>query len=259
MKRGTKKTKGAGGLSPNGVGVYDARMRNFAAIFVIGLMAVGLGGCGDYARYMPNVPFLPTTAAEPLQIASVEKKGTVVRPNVSNAVFYADGDYVLHVIAESEGADPGTGMPVRQVLIMRIFWVPVGGKTSLNPTSVNFTFRYLLIAPESAAQYEGAGFVRAYGKADAKEMPLRIMNSDLRMTEKTGKFTDVLSRCRVTGNFTARRDDNEAVARIAKAQQEFFAASLEIAEASTRPAAVETMPAATETAPATSTAPGAQP
>jgi hypothetical protein len=76
------------------------------------------------------------------------------------------------------------------------------------------------------------------------------MNSDLRLTEKTSKFTDVLARCRVVGNMTARRDDNAAVARVVAAEQEFFAATLDIAKSSTRPA---------ESAPASSTMPSTMP
>jgi hypothetical protein len=158
----------------------------------------------------------------------------------------------VHVVSEADGTDPATGQPVRQILIMRIFWVPVGGRTSLNPTSLNFTFRYLVIAPDSAGQYEGAGFIRLYDEPDAPELPLRVMDADLRLTEKTAKFTDVLQRCRVLGNITARRDDPGAVERILAGERAFFNATLDIAEASTRPNPATLPATAPATTPATS-------
>jgi hypothetical protein len=202
---------------------------------VLAVTAAALGGC--------NVLDSVTGAYAPLQIQSVEKKDKVIQPAFSDVVYYPDRDRVLHVISSAEGTDPATGKAVKQILIMRIFWIPIGGKTSMNPTSLNFTFRYLVIAEDSAAQYEGAGFARLYDEPDAGQLPIRIVDADLRMTEKTEKFVDVLQRCRVAGNVTARRDDHEAVARLLAAEREYFHATLEISHATTQPATSGTAPA----------------
>jgi hypothetical protein len=203
--------------------------------FVLAACAAGLGGCNVLDPLMG--------AYAPLQIQSVEKKDKVIQPAFSDVVYYPDRDRVVHVISTAEGTDAATGKPVRQILILRIFWIPVGGKTSMNPTSLNFTFRYLVIAADAAAQYEGAGFARLNDEPDADQLPIRIVDADLRMTEKTEKFVDVLQRCRVAGNITARRDDHETVARLLAAEREYFHATLEISQASTRPATSSTAPA----------------
>ena len=211
--------------------------------FVTALLAsFFLGGCKFLA---------PLTGHTPLQIQSVEKKLSVIQPAFNEVLYYPDTDRVIHVISSAEGVDPATGKTVRQILIMRIFWIPVGGKTSLNPTSLNFTLRYIVISPDSAAQYEGAGFARLDDEPDAKQLPIRIVDSDLRMTEKTAKFTDVLQRCRVVGTITARRDDHEATARLLAAQREYFTATLEIAKATTRPATSTAPASGPASAPAT--------
>lgn len=223
--------------------------RHVLRVVPLAVMALFLGGCG-------NFNFLnPFGATAPLQIQSVERKGTLIQPNFANATYYPDSDRVVHLVADAEGTDPATGKPVRQILVMRIFWIPLGGRTSLNPTSLNFTFRYLVIAPDSAGQYEGAGFARLNDEPDAASLPIRVIDADLRLTEKTANFTDVLQRCRVLGTITARRDDPGTIERLYNAEREFFNTTLEISK--TRPATVPaTTPApAPQTLPATTTAP----
>lgn len=253
-------TRAPAALSENGWGVYATGMKEkwifrVAVICLLGTVMV-LGGCGNDIPLLSQLTFVQQT---PLQIQSIEKKGTLVQPNFSGAIFYPDNDRVVHVVAEATGTDPATGQPVKQVMIMRIFWIPYGGRTSMNPTSLNFTFRYLVTTAEGAGQYEGAGFARVNHEPDVPDLAIKVMDADFRLTEKTGKFVDVLQRCRVVGTINARRDDPLAIEKLLTVKQEFFQTTLDFAKVSTQPASKPaTGPSASTTAtttPATSTAP----
>ncbi len=49
--------------------------------------------------------------------------------------------------------------------------------------------------------YEGAGFVRLWGKDGDHEISARVMDGDLRLTESSAGFVDTLGRSKMRGNF----------------------------------------------------------
>jgi len=185
-------------------------MKQIAVLFL--LVAV-LGGCGVY---------------KPLQIEPVGKKTSVVVPQFAAAYYYFDRDQNLHVVMRSQAVDE-KDQSYDQIFTARIFWRPVGGRTSLNPASTSMTYRYIRILPESVGGvgvYEGAGFARITGKNGSREIKVNLVDGELRLTEVSGSFADTLGRARVRGNFTAQYDDAKAVEMLKEAQQEVFARSL---------------------------------
>jgi hypothetical protein len=175
-------------------------------------------------------------AYRPLQIEPIARKGYVVAPKFSQGYYYADRDNNLYYILRSKGLDPATRKPVDQLFTLRVFWRPIGGKTTLDPTGLNATWRYVLMTPDSLGIYEGAGFVRLFGKNGRRRLPARIMDGDLRLTQSSANFQDTLGRARIRGNVNAIFDDVRGRELLLDAQREFFARSLATG-AATRPAA----------------------
>lgn len=217
---------------PFTLGVMNQIWRLTLAVAV--LLVVGTGGCTPLGR--------------PLTIEPVGKKGLAVQPGFKDVLYRVDRDGDLYFTSQSIGVDRVTGKQVKQILLVRVFWVPKGGKTSLDPSSLNATMRYLVIGPDSMGQYEGAGFVRLEDKVGKAKMRIRIMDADLRLTEKTENFADTLERSRVRGGLTARRDEERALEMGMAAQREFFYKTLGKAQT---PATSSTDKAATIEAPGT--------
>jgi len=179
-------------------------MKQIAVLFVMVGVLVGWGGC----------------AAKPLQIEPISKKVATVVPMFDAACYFFDRDGNLHFVMRSQTND-GTV----EIFTARVFWRPIGGRTSLNPTSVNATWRYLLIATDTVGMYEGSGFVRLSGR-NGEDIKVSLVDGDLRLTEASARFADVIGRARLRGNFVAQYDDAKAVEMMKEAQQEFFARSL---------------------------------
>ncbi|HVX86287.1 MAG TPA: hypothetical protein VH253_16000 [Phycisphaerae bacterium] len=182
-------------------------------------------------------PLLTGCAAyRPLQIESAKTRGYVISPRFSQAYYYADRDNTLYYILRSHTVDRTTHQPVDQIFTLRVFWRPIGGKTSLDNTALNATYRYALMTPNSVGLYEGAGFVRLFGKNGKHRLPARIMDGDLRLTQASSNFQDNIGRARIRGNVNALFDQVRAADALHQAQQDFFAKSRETALAPVPPA-----------------------
>jgi len=182
-----------------------------AGLILLLTLAIGAGGCASYRV---------------LQIEPVGKKGEVIAPKFDTSYYYYDRDHTLHFVMRSTTTDRATGKRVDQVATVRVFWRPVGGKTSMETSSLNATYRYVLMTQDTVGMYEGAGFVRLWGKDGSKKLSARLMDGDLRLTQASVNFVDNLKRARIRGNFTATYDDVKAMDMLMDAHREFFARSL---------------------------------
>jgi hypothetical protein len=164
-------------------------------------------------------------SARPLQIEPVGKKGVAIQPKFENACYRYDADGTLFFVGRSRSTDKATGQTVEQIATVRVFWRPVGGKTSLNDTSLNATYRYVLMTEHAVGVYEGAGFVRIWGK-NGQKLDARVMDGDLRLTESSTSFNDTLGRSRIRGSFSAKYDDARAMDMLLQAHRDLFYRSL---------------------------------
>jgi hypothetical protein len=212
------------------------------------LLAVLLGGCAAY---------------RPLQIEPVGTKSAVIVPKFTSTFYYFDRDQDIYFVMRGTTTDAATKKPVEQIATVRVFWRPVGGRTSMNITSLNATYRYVLMTPDTVAMYEGAGFVRLWGKNGGKDLKARLMDGDLRLTQASAGFVDTLHRARIRGNFTAKYDDVRALDVLIDAHRDFFARSLlsKPAEAATLPGEPREagFPLPLESSPEPAAEPGTQP
>ena len=205
-------------------------MKHIYLLMAIGLGLGGmiLGGCSAY---------------KPLRIQPIAADSAVIEPDFTVSNYTVDRDQNLYFYMSRQTIDRTTGEPLEQVAVMRVFWQPIGGRTSLNPSSINATFRYVVMTPRSAGLYEGAGFVRIYSTAGSGVMLARIVDGDLRLSESTKDFHDDLGRAVFTGNFSASLD-NDTSGQILATQRTFFQRSLDASAGRVPPPA--TLPAATE-------------
>lgn len=184
----------------------------------------------------------------PLQIEPA-RKAPAVSPRFSESYYSYDRDRTLSFIMRSQGTDEASGKPVEQIATIRVFWRPKGGVTTINASALNATLRYVVMTPDSLGIYEGAGFVLLNSPTGAGKMNARVMDSDLRLTQKSETFLDTLGRARMKGAFSAAFNDEKTAQFMLEAQQEFFGRSL-----NSKPA---TLPATTSpaTAPTSATSP----
>ncbi|HUO10013.1 MAG TPA: hypothetical protein VM008_17035 [Phycisphaerae bacterium] len=191
--------------------------------------------------------FTSCAAYRPLQIESVSQKETVIVPKFTDSYYYFDRDHTLYLVMRSKTQDKATSKMVDQIATFRIFWRPIGGRTTMENTALNATYRYVLMTADSVGMYEGAGFVRLWGADGVHHLKARLMDGDLRLTESSSKFVDTLGRSRVRGNFSALYNDAKAFDMLLAAHQEFFNRSLTVGLTPTPPPATSpgTQPATT--------------
>ena len=113
---------------------------------------------------------------------------------------------------------PPRARPVEQVATIRVFWRPKGGVTTLQSSAINATIRYVVMSPDAQGIYEGAGFVLLNSKTGDGKMHARIMDSDMRLTQKTNTFNDTLGRARMKGYFTAAYNDEKTAQLLLQAE-----------------------------------------
>ncbi len=159
----------------------------------------------------------------PLQIEPA-RKAPAVAPRFGQSYYYVDRDQDVYFVMRSNITQ--AGQPIEQVMTIRVFWQPRGGVTTMNPTALNATFRYVVISPTAMGIYEGAGFVRLDSKLGASPFKARVIDGDMRLSQATVGFQDSLGRAHLNGAFTATYNDAQAVDMLLDTQQEFFARSL---------------------------------
>lgn len=186
----------------------------FLPLMVVAMLLLSVG-CGN---------------SKPLAIRSIEHPTVVVEPHFKEAWYRMDRDRTLFFVLKRNTIDPDTQQTVYQVLLIRAFWQPVGGRTPMDPAALNATFRYLVMSPKAVGMYEGAGFVRLSQKAGAKDLDARIVDGDLRLTEASADFHDNFGRAIFRGALSAKLSDVKAFDETAQAHRDFFSRSLELSK-----------------------------
>ena len=208
-------------------------MKHVSVLFLFVLLPALLTGCGFGGR--------------PLRIEPVANKAAAFEPRFGQVYYRVDRDQNVYFYLKADSAKGASD----QTILFRVFWQPIGGRTTLNAAAINATYRYVVLNSTGAGMYEGTGFVRFSGKVGSPRLKARLIDGDLRLTESTSGFVDTLKRSRIRGTFTAKRDDARTVEQTLEAQRTYFARTF--AEAN-KSAAAATAPDATppaDTQPAT--------
>jgi len=96
------------------------------------------------------------------------------------------------------------------IMHIELLWLPMPGRTPLEPTSTNASIRLIVIADGEVGVYGGAGFAMPSGNpADENKISLALRDASLQLLESTAGFNDLLSPGQLTGSVTARRNETE--------------------------------------------------
>jgi len=113
-----------------------------------------------------------------------------------NQVYWGEhrGDQVECVlVAGQEGA------PTRRILVVRSFWLPHKGRTSLAESGTNLNIDLLVESEAQAGLYRGAGFGRLDQPQAQKALRFDIRSGALRLTGTRGAFVGRLDGAQVRG------------------------------------------------------------
>jgi len=167
--------------------------------FIGSLACALLGGCGDPSSDAPGrVEVEPRIETAP---------GDRLSEQFDEVCFSTDerGRWDVVLFRAREHPDDAW-KSMEQCVHLRMFWRPIPGVTHAESSQTDAIIVYMLADAPTAISYEGAGFV--FLKLDRSGQTARgtIESSFLAPTRRTGDAADVLGRCRLKGEFTARRD-----------------------------------------------------
>jgi hypothetical protein len=105
--------------------------------------------------------------------------------------------------------DAGTPLVDGVFLHAQLIWLPLPGRTPLDPTATNLVTRVLIVSNGESGLYGGAAFARLDGEPGDETMTLEIEGGTLTLLEKTDGFVDLLSPVGLDATLTAslRPDD----------------------------------------------------
>lgn len=100
----------------------------------------------------------------------------------------------------------------QRVIELRMFWKARAGLTPVDRTATNSVVRYFefrddIAEPKSLGLYAGAGFLRLQDDPASGRVEGTLWDSDLRLSDRSARFTDRIGRGVLAGSFSARRDD----------------------------------------------------
>jgi hypothetical protein len=197
-------------------------MRTSAIALVLVIGCVTLTGCGLFVG----------GGRGDLAARSEAQAGAVLQGRFTHAVYSFDTKDNLTILLSDGPIDTAT-----QIMTVRMFWQPRAAHTPLDPTATNVSIQYVVFtppgiapapgsAPESApasiggidapkAQvgvYSGAGFLWPDSKPGKSSFKARIRQANLRLSDRSAAFADLLGKARLEGSFAAARDDEAVLA-----------------------------------------------
>jgi len=102
-----------------------------------------------------------------------------------------------------------------QAAAIRLLWAPNAGRTPIDSDATNATVQYVVFADRRTAEgyfheagiYSGAGYLHLDNTPGGSSLSGDLWQADLLLTDRSERFKDLLGQSRITGSFTARRDD----------------------------------------------------
>ena len=94
------------------------------------------------------------------------------------------------------------------VVHLDLLWSPKAGMTPMDSSATNVSIRFVVFADGEVGVYGGAGFALPDGDAGAATLGLELRDASLTLLDSTDGFVDLLSPARLTGQLTARLNEN---------------------------------------------------
>ncbi len=117
---------------------------------------------------------------------------------------YDDQNHVTVLLVDGPADNPA------QAVTIRMFWKPRAARTPISTTATNATIHYLIFAGQDNREvgvYSGAGFMFPYAEPGQPTLTAAIWDANLRLTDHTAGFHDLLGNAALSGRFTVTRDD----------------------------------------------------
>jgi len=147
-----------------------------------------------------------------VSVDSQSQTGVRMRGGFDSGIYMLGPDQhsVTVLLYEGELNNP------TQAVTVRMFWRPKAGATPIDRTATNATIHYVIFtgeptgdvtAGEQIGIYSGAGFLYPSNKPGGDRLTGGIWEANLRLSDHTEAFADLLGKAVIKGKFTARRDD----------------------------------------------------
>jgi len=183
--------------------VFLRYARRCACLVAILSLFVGLGGC--------NV--LRGRSAGQMRSQSLRTDAVVLPADYRVAVFTNDKIAGTSILLSDVPIEQVVSGEVRNAQIMHIelLWLPKAGETPMDQAATNTSIRHIVISNGQVGIYGGAGFARpSENPAEHDSVSFTLRDASLALQESTAGFVDLLSPSKLTGTFSARRDDKQA-------------------------------------------------
>ena len=100
----------------------------------------------------------------------------------------------------------------RNVVEIKLLWESRAASTPVDRTATNVVVRLLDFREQageskSLGLYSGAGFLKLHGDPASADLSATLRQCDLRLTDRSERFTDRWGRLTMVGQIEARRDD----------------------------------------------------
>lgn len=147
-----------------------------------------------------------------LAVTSRGDSSTRLRGDFDKAYYaYESGDSVTVVLIAGPEDNP------TQAATVRLFWAPKAGRTPIAPEATNATVQYIVFADRrteagfyrEVGVYSGAGYLYLDNEPGLARITGSLWEADLMLADRSERFKDLLGQSRLTGNFTARRDEQK--------------------------------------------------
>lgn len=147
---------------------------------------------------------------------TIQSESAVITPSVLTALYrYTDqntadiylSDFPAETIVERLGGVEG---PPGTVLHLHVFLAPKAGRTPIDFTASNAAATYIVFSGNAMGVYGGGGFVLPSSRIGDSEFEARMRQATVRIVEHSAGFADRLGNAEVSGDISARRDDERA-------------------------------------------------
>ncbi len=185
--------------------------RSSIVLLMLVVLSGGTAGCDLSGR----------GSAGNLRSQSLRTDAVVLPADYTVAVFANDKIAGTSIMLSDAPIDQVVKGEVRngQIMHIELLWVPKAGETPMDPSATNASIRHIVISNGEVGIYGGAGFARPSSHpATNDRVTFTFRQASLALQESTPGFVDLLSPTRLTGTFTAQKDER-------RARQLYFATS----------------------------------
>jgi len=149
------------------------------------------------------------SAPTDLKVTSIQSRQTFRQP-FTHAYCRRDAAGNVDVVVMDDAAKQTlaghqSGAPVRQIMHIRVLWVP---SREMKAVASNASIKWYVIgdsSPPDILEYSGSGFVTVSNDEDATS--ISIQNASVHPSDNHGSLVDPVGASRIQGTVTARIDD----------------------------------------------------